>query len=302
MFKTYCSSLVRGARTTSEHLEHFFIFMEQEIWKPVKGFEGYYEISSKGRIVSVERFEKRGSNVVHIKQHFKKPRINNDGYYTVNLYKNGTYKTLRVHRLMAEAFIPNPENKPCIDHKDTNRTNNTICFNEDGSINEEKTNIRWVTHHENTQNPLTLQKIKDACTKEEVERQRQVRIENGSYRRVFQYTKDGIFVAEYETMKDASRACGIPDTNICKAVDIPTKSVGGYMWVSRKRDDVRWIRKTQDGTKQVQLINNDGVVIKEWATITDASKELGLNRGGLGAALTYKDGHYKGMLFRVKKE
>ena len=80
MFKTYCSLLVRGARTTSEHLEHFFIFMEQEIWKDIKGYEGYFKISNLGRVVAVERYVKRGNGLRYCKERIVPHHLNNFGY------------------------------------------------------------------------------------------------------------------------------------------------------------------------------------------------------------------------------
>ena len=73
--------------------------------------------------------------------------------------KNGKTKTIYTHKLVAEAFIPNPENKPCIDHINTIKTDNTVWLNEDGSVNYEKTNLRWVTYKENSNNPLTIKKL-----------------------------------------------------------------------------------------------------------------------------------------------
>ena len=87
---------------------------ENEIWKPIKGYEGLYEVSSCGRVRSLRR---------------KAPKIlkqanNGYGYLTVSLCKNKTTSVIKVHKLVAEAFIPNPDNLPTIDHIDRNRKNN----------------------------------------------------------------------------------------------------------------------------------------------------------------------------------
>ena len=143
MFKTYCSLLVRGARTTSEHLEHFFIFMEEkEIWKVIEDYP-MYEVSNLGEVRKISS----GKLLPQF--------LDSKGYPSVNL-NNGNKTTLKVvHRFVAQAYIPNPKLKPCVDHIDTDKTNNVVLFNNDGTIDEKRTNLRWVTHKENSRNPIS---------------------------------------------------------------------------------------------------------------------------------------------------
>ena len=119
-----------------------------EIWKTAvydsEPYEGF-EVSNLGRIMSLN-YRRTGKSKL-MKQYEDK-----DGYFYVKLRKNGEYKTCKVHRLVAFAFLPNPENKPCINHKiegDVGKTLNMVIFNEDGTINKEKTTIEWVTVKEN---------------------------------------------------------------------------------------------------------------------------------------------------------
>ena len=118
--------------------------MGNEIWKPVKGYEGLYEISNLGRVKSLSRIRPNGMNCLY-KERILKKQINKGGYHKVALLKNeGKSKLCSVHRLVAEAFIPNPLNKPCVDHINMIKTDNFVS------------NLRWVTWKENINNPLTL--------------------------------------------------------------------------------------------------------------------------------------------------
>lgn len=107
-----------------------------EIWKPITGYEGNYSISNMGRVMS------------HGRPNHHDPRIKRDRilphqiagencYYFVNLRKNGTHKLYFIHRLVAQAFIPNPENKRTVNHIDGNKSNYSIS------------NLEWSTHKEN---------------------------------------------------------------------------------------------------------------------------------------------------------
>lgn len=114
----------------------------EEIWKDINGFEGLYQISNLGRVKSLERYS--------IQKHLIEEKILNishsqAGYVDVSLYKDGKRIHKKPHRLVAEAFIPNPNNLPEVDHIDTNKDNNRID------------NLRWCTHSENHLNPLTVE-------------------------------------------------------------------------------------------------------------------------------------------------
>lgn len=103
---------------------------KNEIWKPIKNYEGLYEVSSCGRVRSLRR-----------KAPFILKQTNNGyGYLTVNLYKDGFNKKIKVHRVVAETFVPNPDNLETVDHLDRDRTNNRI------------ENLRWSTYKEQSTN------------------------------------------------------------------------------------------------------------------------------------------------------
>lgn len=100
--------------------------LPDEIWRDISGYEGLYQVSNKGRVRSI-----RDGKILILKP-CKRHR-----YLTVGLRKNGVHKNFMVHRLVAQAFIPNPENKPMVDHIDANKTNNCV------------ENLRWATDKEN---------------------------------------------------------------------------------------------------------------------------------------------------------
>lgn len=101
-----------------------------EVWKPVHEYEGFYEVSNMGRVRSLR------NNIT------LRPVLDSYGYSIVSLTVKGNHKCKKIHRLVAKAFIPNPEEKPCINHIDYNRSNNVV------------ENLEWVTPKENTAHSL----------------------------------------------------------------------------------------------------------------------------------------------------
>lgn len=107
------------------------------MWKSIKNYEGLYEINRSGDVKSVARKVKYKNSFRHIKGHLLKQHIGVKGYSYVPLAKDAKSKLYKVARLVALNFIPNPENKPQVNHKDGNKLNNNVD------------NLEWVTNKEN---------------------------------------------------------------------------------------------------------------------------------------------------------
>lgn len=115
------------------------------MWKDIKEYEGLYQVSNLGRVRSVDRvvnYRIKGTTRVYPGR-IRTLVVYGCGYCYVTLSKNNRTKSVRVHRLVAEAFLPNPDNLPYINHKDENKTNNFVYINDDGSVDESKSNLEW---------------------------------------------------------------------------------------------------------------------------------------------------------------
>ena len=113
----------------------------EEIWKDIKGYEGLYQVSNYGRVKSLEKIDLKG---YHRREKILITSCGSDGYCQVGLTKKNIRKMYKAHRLVAEAFIPNPENKPQINHIDGDKTNNVMK------------NLEWVTREENMQHAYKI--------------------------------------------------------------------------------------------------------------------------------------------------
>lgn len=122
-----------------------------EVWKPINGYSERYEVSNYGRVRSKDMIVNGRLKDCHkIKGRILKPCNDREGYKNVVLCINQQRKTFRLHRLVAIAFIPNPENMPEIDHIDANRSNNNVD------------NLRWSTRKTNSNNPITRKRVSES--------------------------------------------------------------------------------------------------------------------------------------------
>jgi hypothetical protein len=119
--------------------------MEKEEWRDILGYEGYYQVSNQGRVKSVERKVKHYYGERIVSERILVPLIDKDGYLNVSLSRGNKVKKGKIHRLVASAFIPNPDNLPQINHKDECKTNNRV---DNLEYCNAKYNSNYGTHNE----------------------------------------------------------------------------------------------------------------------------------------------------------
>lgn len=187
--------------------------MEEE-WRDVVGYETRYEVSSTGKV-----FSHRCGRL--LKQH-KNP----DGYYKVKLQKaNGEVHTCFVHRLVAIAFIPNPEDKETVNHKDTNKTNNNID------------NLEWCTKGENTRHAWAngCCKITEA-QREWAKKLTQMGVEKN--RQPIQCISNGEVIAKFRSISDAARLLNTSEATISAYFTRKNRTTClGYQWEKILKED-----------------------------------------------------------------
>lgn len=166
--------------------------MKKEIWKDILGYEGLYQVSNFGRVKSLKFGKERILKLIKDK----------DGYFIVNLYKNKKIKSFRVHRLVAEAFIDNPDNLPQVNHKDENPSNNVVS------------NLEWCNAKYNINFGTRSKKVSKKLSKP-----------------VLQYTLDGEFVREWKSYSECKRNGFNHVDMVCRG---KRKSCGGFIWRYKK--------------------------------------------------------------------
>lgn len=165
----------------------------KEIWKPIKGFEGYYEVSTNGRVRSVDRIIHYSNGKVVYYQGKIISQSNRVGYLRVDLNKDGKHKSYNVHRLVAEAFLENPNNLQCVNHKDENKQNNNI------------NNLEWCSSSYNNSYGTRLKRLSKSLTN------------NPKKSRPIHLWCNGEFVGIFPSMREAQRLYDISNlSNLLK--------------------------------------------------------------------------------------
>lgn len=171
--------------------------LREEIWKDIKGYEGKYQISNTGYVKSLD-FNHTG------KEKILKNKVNYKGYCFVTLYKENKQYYPRIHRLVAETFIPNPDNLPQVNHIDGNKSNNSV------------ENLEWCTNLENIRHADRMG----------------LSNHRGSIKAVEQLDLEGNVLNRFEAIADANRFLKINVKNTCisQVCNNKKRTAYGYKW------------------------------------------------------------------------
>lgn len=180
------------------------------MWKTIKEYEGYYEVSDDGRVRSLDRFIKNKSGLFSGRERFlagsemklteSSGRKDEQGYLVVNLHKDGISSVIPVHILVANAFIPNPHNLPTINHIDGDKHNNSVS------------NLEWASYADNNIHALI----------NNLRRPRGVAVQ--------QFTMDGDLLKTYKSVTQAAKETGVSRGMISHCVNGRLESASGYKW------------------------------------------------------------------------
>jgi hypothetical protein len=180
---------------------------KEEVWKDIKGYEDWYQVSNKGRVKSLERTIIRNNGKRQtIRERILKPKLERNGYLRVGLCdRSGKRKYFSVHRLVCEAFHKNPDNKPCVNHIDENKVNNIAS------------NLEWCTYAENINHGTRNIRAGKATAK-------------ALSKQVGQYTADGKLVKVWQSTREVQRLLGFDHGDISKVARGKKKTAHGYVW------------------------------------------------------------------------
>ena len=179
----------------------------EEIWKDVENYEGLFQVSNFGRVRSMNKIlELCDGRVRRVKGKILKTSIIR-GYECITFYHNNKSKTFKVHRLVAQAFIPNPKDFPQVNHIDENKLNNLV------------NNLEWCTAKYNNDYSNIAERWHKTGTA-------------ASKKVVLQYDTTGKVIAEFESASEAARRIGKPHgrSSICKCCNGDLKSYNGFIW------------------------------------------------------------------------
>lgn len=229
----------------------------EEIWKPIKNYENVYEISNFGNVRSLDRQKTLINGTIKVIKGkiLKKQRSRGKEYYSVGLYdNNGKQHVYQIHRLVAQAFVPNPNNFTIVNHLDENKQNNHVD------------NLEWTTIENNNQYSYN----KHPERKNVIE--------------ILQYTLEGDFVKKWNSIKEAAEYLNTKQGNISECLRGNSKSSSGYIWKYYYDDNYPLkIQGYSNNSKYRKIIQYDlfGNFVKVWDSMIDIEKELNIKIHGI---------------------
>lgn len=178
-----------------------------EVWKDIKGYEGLYRISNTGKVLSLQYMGGYTTREL-------KPRIHKRGYLWVSLRNNGVEGHYLIHRLVADAFIENPNNYACVNHKDENPANNNV------------ENLEWCTHLYNVHYSMKKHPERYNSLGNVGKANKPYR----NFKKIKQLSLDGEFICEFPNVSTITREKGYNSTHIKMCCENKQKTAYGYKW------------------------------------------------------------------------
>lgn len=191
----------------------------EEIWKDIKEYEGFYQVSNKGNVRSVTRIVRKWDGKKIHKGRILKGSMSNGGYVTVILSKRNHKKGFHVHQLVARHFLEMRDGVESIDHINGNPSDNRVD------------NLRWATQKENMNNPITLERVRKSCIGKTFSKNAIEGFFKAICKPVAMIDKlSGRIIKKFKSASDAYRATGINSQNICMVCRGKRYTAGGYKW------------------------------------------------------------------------
>lgn len=247
----------------------------EELWKEIAGFDGY-EVSNYGRVRHTYYVKTKNTTKVRYLNGYN----NWIKYRLVSLRNNSQTTTYRIHRLVAESFIPNPYNKLEINHIDGNKANNHVS------------NLEWVTHLENMQHALKTGLWKPA---EGMLGKRGILYKRS--KKVYQFSLGGELIAEYANATEAATALGLHQSVIsnCVAKKEGAFTCGGFKWSFTKEFDTR--REIKYNAYKVYKFDLNGNLLNEYDSSTKAAQANEISRDKIVRVIKSDTKIYKGAIW-----
>ena len=232
----------------------------EEVWRDIRGYEGLYQVSNLGRVKSLDHlrcngfgnYEVKGRILSQSRSYSKKHGAFMYPYVSFHRKRNTATKKFTVHRLVAEAFLPNPENLPCVNHKDENKTNNRVD------------NLEWCTFEYN--NTYGTARVRSQNTKRR----------KGLMKKVSKYALDGTYICTYGSVTEAAKSNNVGKTAISNACIEKTIRVGNFGY---RFEDDEYVPRKQVFRKNHVTFYLNGKVVFECDGYKDAARfaEVSIN-------------------------